>query len=132
MEERKVLEGPRPREEIFGASLGSEMSARSLLDSASFLNFRYWVIPGGVCHVRSGWGAVNESGAMDLWRPGRSRSSAQAKVAEQLRNDMLRRRKMLSVSGADAVAQRHVASYQEAPVRKRRRVRVAPAAPLPL
>lgn len=32
---------------------------------------------------------------MDLWWPGRSRSSAQAKVTEQLRNDMLRRRKML-------------------------------------
>ena len=43
MEERKVLGGPRPREEIFGASPGSEMSARAFLASASFLN----VIPGG-------------------------------------------------------------------------------------
>ena len=33
---------------------------------------------------------------MDLWRLGRSRSSAQAKVTEQLRNDMLRRRRMLA------------------------------------
>ena len=96
MEERKVSEGPRLRKEIFGASPGSEMSARTLLASACFLNFLHRVIPGGFCDLRSGRGAVNESGAMDLWRPGRSRSSAQAKVAEQPRNDMLRRRKMLS------------------------------------
>ena len=32
---------------------------------------------------------------MDLWRPERSRSSAQAEVAEQLRNDKLRQQKML-------------------------------------
>ena len=32
MEESNVLEGPRPREEIFGASPGSEMSARTLLN----------------------------------------------------------------------------------------------------
>ena len=43
MEERKASEGPRLRAEIFGASPGSEMSARAFLASASFLN----VIPGG-------------------------------------------------------------------------------------
>lgn len=50
MEERKVSEGPRLRKEIFGASPGSEMSARTLLASASFLNFLHWVTPGGFCH----------------------------------------------------------------------------------
>ena len=95
-EERKVSEGPRLREEILGASPGSEMSARASLAFASFLNFLHWVIPGGFCDLRPGRGAANESGAMDLWRPGRSRSSAEARVPEQLSNDMLRRRKMLS------------------------------------
>ena len=65
MEERKVSEGPRLREEILGASPGSEMSARTLLASASFLNFLYWVTPGEFLHGRSGLGAGYESGAMD-------------------------------------------------------------------
>ena len=79
-EERKVSGGPRLREEIFGAPQGSEMPARTLLASASFLNFLHWVTPGGFRHLRSGWGAVNESESADLWRPGRSRSSAQAEA----------------------------------------------------
>ena len=78
MEERKVLEGLRLREAIFGATPGSGMSARTLLPSASLLNFLRWVISGWCFHLRSVWGAVNESGAMDQWRSGRRRPSAQA------------------------------------------------------
>ena len=115
VEARNVLKGMRQREEIFGALPASEMSARTLLATASFLGFLRWVIPGGFCHLRPGWGAVNESGAMGQWRSGRSRPSALAKVTEQLRNDTLWRRGMLSALPA------------KTPVRQGRRIRVAPS-----
>ena len=54
----------RMREEIFEATPGSEFPARTLLATASCLNCLHWVAPGGFCHLRSGWGALNQSGAM--------------------------------------------------------------------
>ena len=100
MEERKVSKGLRLREEMFGAPPGSEMSARTLLACASFPNSLRWVIPGGFCHLRSGWNAVNESGVMDLWRAGARRASAAAAVSEDLRNEMAWWREMLSTRPA--------------------------------
>ena len=69
LEERKVEEGLRPCEEIFGAQLGAVVPARDLLATVSFLNFLHWVIPGGFCHLMSGWDAVNESGVWTCGEP---------------------------------------------------------------
>ena len=96
MEERKIEKGLRSREALLGARPGSSVPARELLASVSFLNFFRWVAPGGFCHLRYGWDAVNESGAMDQWRSGAKGAPAQAAATEQLRNDMLWRRKILS------------------------------------
>ena len=89
LEERKKEKGMRLRAEIFEASPGSELPARTLLATASFLNFLHRVAPKGFCHLRSGWGAVGESGAMEQWRSGVRRATAQAVVTEQLRSDAL-------------------------------------------
>ena len=86
-----IGKGARQREEIFGATSGSELPARTLLATVSFLNFLRWVVPGGFRHLRPGWGAVNESGAMDQWRAGVRQAAAQASVTEELRRDMFRR-----------------------------------------
>ena len=96
MEERKIEKGTRLRDALFGSQPGTTVPVRELLASASFFNFLHWVALGGFCHPRSGWAAVNESGAMDQWRSGAKRVSAEAVVSEQLRNDMLWWRKMLS------------------------------------
>ena len=95
MEGRKVDKGIRLREEIFEARPGTTMQARDLLASVSFSNFLRWVFPGGFCHLRSVWGAVNESGAMGQWGAGVKRAPAVAAVTEDLRNDMVWWRKML-------------------------------------
>ena len=95
MEEAKVAKGQRLCEEIAGANPGSEVSARDLLASVSFLNFLHWVVPGGFCHLRSGWDAVNGSGVMDLWRAGVRSPSTTVAISETLRNDMVWWWKML-------------------------------------
>ena len=51
LEELGVEKGLRLREEIFEASSGSEMPARTLLATAPFLSFLRWVAPGGSCHL---------------------------------------------------------------------------------
>ena len=58
LEERKVEKGLRPREEIFEATPGPELPARTMLATASLLNTLHWVAPGGFCHLRSGRDAV--------------------------------------------------------------------------
>ena len=95
MEERKIENGVRLREALFGAQPGSTVPARGLLASVSFLNFLDLVVPGGFCHLRSGWDSVNESGATDRRIAGAKRVFAQAAASEELRYDMLGRRKML-------------------------------------
>ena len=65
LEERKIVKGMRLREEIFGSTPCSESPARALLATVSFLNFMRWPVAGSFCHMRSGWGAANESGAME-------------------------------------------------------------------
>ena len=95
MEGRRVDKGLRLRDEIFEARPGTTTQARDLLASVSFLNFLRWVFPGGFCHLRSGWGAVNESGAMGQWGAGVKRAPAVAAVTEDPRNDMVWWRKML-------------------------------------
>ena len=55
MEERKVEKGLRPCEEIFESRPGAPMPARALLATVSYLNFLQWVVPGGFCHLRSGF-----------------------------------------------------------------------------
>ena len=89
MEENKVIKGQRLCEEVINAVPGSEMSARDLLATVSFLNFLHWVIPGGFCHLRSGWDTVNQSGIMDLWRAGARTPAVSVAVPEALRNDMV-------------------------------------------
>ena len=71
LEERQVEEGLRLREEIVGAQLGAVAPARDLLATVSFLNFLHWVIPGGFCHLMSGWDAVDESGVWTCGEPRR-------------------------------------------------------------
>ena len=88
--------GVRLREALFGAQPGSTVPARGFLASESFLNFLHLVVPGGFCHLRSGWDSVNESGATDRRIAGEKRTFAQAAVSEELRYDTLWRRKMLS------------------------------------
>ena len=65
IEERTIEKGVRLCEELFGAQPGTAVPARELIASVSFLGFLHWVTPGGFCHRRSGWVAVNEPGAMD-------------------------------------------------------------------
>ena len=77
-------------------SSGSTMSARAPLSSVSFPNFLQWVAPGGFCHLRSGWDAVNATGAKGVWRAGEGRAESQAVVSEALRNNTLGGWKMLS------------------------------------
>ena len=96
MEERKVEKGIRVREGIFESRPGATVPARDLLPAVSYLNFLRSAIPGGFCHLRSGWDAVNESGVMELRSTGARRASALATVSEDLRNDVAWRRKMLS------------------------------------
>ena len=88
MEERKVEKGLRLRAGIFESEPGASMQARVLLATVSYLTFLQWVAPGGFRHLRSGWNAVNESGAMDLRRPGARRAAPDAVISEDLRNDM--------------------------------------------
>ena len=47
MEGRKIEEGLRLREALYGARPGSTVPAREFLASVSFLNFLHWVARGG-------------------------------------------------------------------------------------
>ena len=96
LEVRKVQKSSRLCEELFEASPGSRVSARSLLATVPFSNFLEWVIPVGFRHLRSGWGAADESGIMDQWMSGSKRANMDAVLSEQLRSDVLWWRKMLS------------------------------------
>ena len=89
LEERKVRKGLNLREGIFGAQPGVSVLARDLLASVSFLNFLHEVVPGGFCHLRSGWDTVNASGVMDLWRAGARAPPVRAAISEVLRNVMI-------------------------------------------
>ena len=96
MEGRKVGRGLRLREGIFECRPGATMQARDLLSAVSYLSFLHCVVPGGFCHLRSGWNAANESGVMDPRRTGARRASAATAISEDLRNDMAWWRKMLA------------------------------------
>ena len=95
MEERKVEEGLRICEALFGCQPGSSAPAQELLASISFLNLLRWIAPGGFSHLRSGWDSANESGAMGRKRAGTKGLSARAAATEELRNDMAWRSLML-------------------------------------
>ena len=93
MGERAAEEGLRLREALSGARLGSAVPAPGFLAPVSFLNFLHCVAPGGFCRLRSGRGGVNEPGAMDKGESGAKRASAHAAATEELRNEMLWRRR---------------------------------------
>ena len=95
MEERKVAKGLRISEALIGCQPGSTAPAQESLASVSFLNFFRWVAPGGFSHLRSGWDSVNESGATDRWRSGTKGPPTRAAVAEELRNGMVWRDRMI-------------------------------------
>ena len=52
----------------------------------SYLNFPQWEVPGGFCRLRTGWNVVNKTGVMELWRKGKKRAEAEARVSDGLRN----------------------------------------------
>ena len=96
MEERKVAKGLRICEALLGCQPGSTAPAQESLASVSFLNFFRWVAPGGFSHLRSGLYSVNESGATGQWGSGMKGPPVRAAVAEELRNDMAWRYRMLT------------------------------------
>ena len=74
IEDEKLTEGVTPRQEIFGRRPDSPVSAHSLLSSAPFLNFIKWAAPGAFCHLSAGWNVANDSGILELSRPGGARA----------------------------------------------------------
>ena len=67
------------------------------------MNFLGRVIPGGLCQLRSGWDAVDESGITDQWRSGSKRANVEAVLTEQLRGDMDWWRRMLSAHPPETI-----------------------------
>ena len=95
LEEKNVEKALGLRQGLFSLNAGSAESARALSSTASFLNFLQWVAAGVFRRLRSGWFAVNETGAMKSRRNGDGRAEAGAVASDGLRNDMLWRREML-------------------------------------
>ena len=91
---KEVTQGMSRRQAIFRLQPDSTLSARALLSAAS-LNFVRRVAPGGFCHLRHGGNAVNDSGIMELRRSGGGRAGLQSSIAEDLRNDLVWRRRSL-------------------------------------
>ena len=93
---------PRKRQRgmsLGGAVLGllalSSLSACVVLSTVSFPNFPRWILLRGLCHIRSGWGAVSATGVLDKWRAGAKRAYCAAQATEGFRNDSRWRRRTL-------------------------------------
>ena len=55
---------------IMGPQASSRKSVSAILPAVSYLNFLWWMAPGGFCRLRGGWNVVNGGGATGKWHAG--------------------------------------------------------------